>query len=74
MMAATLNLRLSADLQQQWRRELAAENNLRLAEQKITMADPSFVFVPDHLEYGCQAGVRIFKVTTNSFVSYWVVR
>jgi len=76
MMAVTLNLRLSADLQQQWQRELAVENSLKAAEQKITMADKGlpFVFVPDHLEYGCQEGVRIFTVTVSPLLSYWVVR
>lgn len=70
-MQGVFNLRLSADLQGQWRDSIGAENVVRtMANEIITRTvamDNTAFFIPDHLAFGCEEGVWLSEIITPFF-------
>lgn len=74
-----LTAKTSASLEKQLFDGLAAENQLLEAELNVKKNPERYLssaigFVADHLEYGCQEGVQIFKVSVPPLESFVAVR
>jgi hypothetical protein len=71
MMQGGFNLKLSADLQGQWRDSIGAENAIRTMAKEITIRtaamDNTAFFIPDHLAFGCEEGVWLSEIITPFF-------
>ncbi|HEV2524351.1 MAG TPA: hypothetical protein VGU44_04380 [Gammaproteobacteria bacterium] len=79
MAQMVLTAKTSASLQRQLFGGLEAENQLLEAELKVKKNPERYLsnaigFVADHLEYGCQEGVQIFKVSVPPLESFVAVR
>ncbi|HXH55585.1 MAG TPA: hypothetical protein VNK03_07590 [Gammaproteobacteria bacterium] len=74
-----LSAKTSASLQKQLFGAIEAENQLLEAELNIKKNPERYLsssigFVADHLEYGCQEGVQIFKVPVPPLESFIAIR
>jgi hypothetical protein len=74
-----LTSKTSASLQKQLFDAVEAENQLLEEELKVKKNPERYLssamgFVADHLEYGCQEGVQIFKVSVPRLESFVAVR
>lgn len=74
-----LTAKTSASVQKQLFEAIEAENQLLAGEQalkknKERYLSTSIGFVADHLEYGCQEGVQIFKVSQPPLESFVALR
>jgi hypothetical protein len=74
-----LTTKTSASLKKQLLTRLEVENQLVETELKIKKNPERYLskrigFVPDHLEFGCEEGVTIFKVSVPPLESFFAVR
>ncbi len=79
MIKSLLVVKTVAGFEKQLLTWIEAKNQLLMMESAI-QKDPQFhqdrvvAFVPDHLEFGCEEGVQIFKVEESFLQSFVAVR